>query len=71
MADINERKREDNDAGKVVGSGVGAFPGDTMSSALDPFGAAAGAVADGAPDNKAGEGTVDDDKHGSKEKEKN
>jgi hypothetical protein len=65
MADINERKR-DNDTGEVVGSGVGAVPGDTMASALDPFGSIAGAVAGGALDSKAGEGTVDDDNHGSK-----
>ena len=66
MADINKRKRDDNDTGEAVGTGVGAFTGDTMASALDPFGAAAGAVAGGALDNKAGKGTVDDDNHGSK-----
>ena len=71
MADSNERKREDNNAGKAVGSSVGAFRGDTMSSALDPFGASAGAIASGTQDNKAGEGTDDDDNHGSKKKEKN
>ena len=38
MADSNERKREDNNTGKAVRSSVGAFPGDTMASALDPFG---------------------------------
>ena len=54
MADINERKREDNDAGKAVGSGVGAFRGDTMASALDPFGAAAGAVASGSRTTRRG-----------------
>jgi hypothetical protein len=68
MADINKRKRDDNDTGKAVGTGVGAFTGDTMASALDPFGsvAGAGAVSGGALDNKAGKGTVDDDNHGSK-----
>ena len=66
MADINKRKRDDNDTGEAVGTGVGAFTGDTMASALDPFGTVAGAVAGGALDNKAGEGTVDDDNHGSK-----
>ena len=38
MADINKRKRDDNDTGEAVGTGVGAFTGDTMASALDPFG---------------------------------
>ena len=27
MADINERKRDDNDTGEAVGTGVGAFLG--------------------------------------------
>jgi hypothetical protein len=68
MADINKRKRDDKDTGEAVGTGVGAFTGDTMASALDPFGsiAAAGAVSGGALNNKAGKGTVDDDNHGSK-----
>ncbi|MEC5425753.1 hypothetical protein QGM71_19985 [Virgibacillus sp. C22-A2] len=61
MADINKRKRDDNDDGKTVGSGVGVVPGDTIASALDPFGTAAGAVAD----NKT-ERDTDDDNHGSK-----
>ena len=38
MADINKRKRDNNDTGEAVGTGVGAFTGDTMASALDPFG---------------------------------
>ncbi len=71
MADIDERKRDEIDAGKAVGTSVGAFAGDTMATALDPFGAAAGAVASGEPENKAGESTVDDGNHGSKKKEKN
>jgi hypothetical protein len=68
MADINKRKRDDKDTGEAVGTGVGAFNGDTMASALDPFGsvAAAGAVSGGAQDNEAGKGTVDDDNHGFK-----
>ena len=68
MADINKRKRDDNDASKAVGTSVGAFTGDTMASALDPFGsvAAAGAVSGGVLDNKAREGTVEDDNHDSK-----
>jgi len=69
MADINKRKRDDNDTGEAVGTSVGAFTGDTMASALDPFGTVAGAVAGRALDNKAGEGTVDDDNHGSKTKD--
>ncbi|MEC1520745.1 hypothetical protein P9D43_01700 [Neobacillus niacini] len=61
MADINKRKREDKD-NEAVGTGVGAFTGDTMASALDPFGSVAveGAVSGGALDNKAGKGAVDD-----------
>lgn len=68
MTDINKRKRDDNDTGKAVGTGVGAFTGDTMASALDPFGsvASAGAVSGGALDNKAEKGTVDDDNNSSK-----
>lgn len=58
MADVNKRKRDDNKDGKAVGSGLGVVPEDTIASALDPFGAAAGAIADGS----AKEGT-DDDKH--------
>ena len=66
MADINERKRDNNDTGRAVGSGVGAVSGDTIASALDPFGSIAGAVAGGALDSRAGAGTVDDDNRGSK-----
>ena len=40
MADINKRKRDDNDSDEAVGTGVGVFTGDTMASALDPFGTA-------------------------------
>jgi uncharacterized protein YcfJ len=66
MADINKRKRDDKDTGEAVGTSVGAVPGDTIASALDPFGTVAGAGAGGALDNKAGESTVDDDNHCSK-----
>jgi hypothetical protein len=44
MPNRNEKKRVENEDGKVVGSGVGAVPGDTISSALDPFGSAAGPI---------------------------
>lgn len=44
LADFNKRKREDKNTDKEVGSGVGVVPGDTIASALDPFGGAAGAV---------------------------
>ncbi|MEI4771668.1 hypothetical protein WAX74_18770 [Psychrobacillus sp. FJAT-51614] len=64
MADINKRKRDNYDTGEAVGTSVGAFNGDTMASALDPFGTVA--VSGRALDNKVGEGTADDDKHGSK-----
>jgi hypothetical protein len=68
MADINKHKCDDNDTGKAVGTGIGTFTGDTMASALDPFGSVAvtGAVSGGALESKAGKGTVDDDNHGSK-----
>jgi hypothetical protein len=64
MEDINKRKR-DNDTGEAVGTVVGAFPGDTMASALDPFGSIAGVAAGRALDNKTGESSVDDDNQGS------
>ena len=41
-----------------------------MASALDPFGSVAGVDADGAMNNKAGEGTDDDDHHGSKTRDR-
>lgn len=71
MADVNERKRDDDGTSKAVGTGVGAFTGDTMTSALDPFGsvAAAGAVSGGALENKAGKGTVDAENHESETKD--
>ena len=66
MADINKRKRDNNNTGEEAGTSVGAFTGDTMATALDPFGTAAGAIAGRALENKAGKGTNDDDNHGSK-----
>ncbi|MGJ9459844.1 hypothetical protein [Oceanobacillus sp. CF4.6] len=65
MADNNKRKRDDNDAGKRVGSGVGVVPGDNIATALDPFGAAVGAVGDEL-DNKT---ERDDDNHVSKKRD--
>ena len=69
MADINKRKRKNNNAGEEVGTSVGAFTGDTMATALDPFGSAAGAIDGSTQDNKAGEDTIDDDKHGSQKRD--
>jgi hypothetical protein len=66
MADINKRKRDNNNAKEEAGTSVGAFTGDTMATALDPFGTAAGAITGRTLDKKAGKGTVDDDNHGSK-----
>ena len=66
MANMNERKRDDNDTAEAVRNRVGVVSGDTYASALDPFGSVAGVDAGGAPDNKAGKGTDDDDNHGSK-----
>lgn len=60
MAD--KRKRNNYDTGEEVGTDVGAFPGDTMASALDPFGSVAGISLD----NKVEEDTSDDNKHGSR-----
>ena len=56
------------DTGETVGTGVGAFNGDTMASALDPFGTAVAGVGR-TLDNKAGEATVDDVKRDSKTRE--
>jgi len=74
MADINERKRDDNDAGKAIGTGEGDFSRDTMSTALGSFGTVAGvvasAVAGGELGDKEGEGAIDDNNHGSPKKEK-
>ena len=66
MADINERKRGDNDTAEAVRNRVGVVSGDTYASALDPFGSVAGVDAGGALDNKARESADDDDNHGSK-----
>ncbi|MGX9134861.1 hypothetical protein ACWV26_10830 [Rummeliibacillus sp. JY-2-4R] len=62
MANINERKRDKNDTSEAEKTEVGVVPGDTMASALDPFGSIAGE----AQDNKAGAGTDEDDSHGFK-----
>ncbi|MDW0117525.1 hypothetical protein QTL97_11305 [Sporosarcina thermotolerans] len=70
MTDFNKRKPNDNDTGKAAGTGVGAFTGDTMATALDPFGTAAVSDSDKAPDNKAREGNVDDNKDGPKTRDK-
>ncbi|WP_338472965.1 hypothetical protein R4Z10_09695 [Niallia sp. XMNu-256] len=65
MADMN--KRNDNDTGKSAGTELGAFTGDTMPSALDPFGSVAveGAVSGGPMGNKAGKDNVNDNNHNS------
>jgi len=74
MADINERKRDDDDAGKKVGTGEGDFSGDTMATALESFGTVAGvvasAVAGGELGDKEWEGAVGDDVLGYPKKEK-
>ncbi|MEH7237438.1 hypothetical protein [Bacillus sp. JJ1562] len=51
MIDKNKRKPEDNDTRYAIETG------DTIASALDPFGSNAGPVAGGAMDNKSGEDT--------------
>ncbi|MCM3745404.1 hypothetical protein M3193_14855 [Sporosarcina luteola] len=61
MENSNKRKRDEHDSPEVTATSVGAFTGDTMASALDPFGSAAVGSSDGTSDNKAGKGTVDDD----------
>ncbi len=65
MADINNRKRDDNDTESVRNS-VGVVPGDSYASALDPYGSVAGVDAGGAPVSKARKGTDDDGNHGPK-----
>jgi len=74
MADINERKRDDDDAGKKVGTGEGDFSGNTMATALESFGTVVGVVAatvaGGELGNKEGKATVDDDVLGYPKKEK-
>lgn len=59
MTDINKRKSDEKYASKKVGSGVGVVPGDTIASALDPFGGAAGAVFE--PVDKSDERKTGDD----------
>lgn len=56
MVDINDRNRDDNDTGYAEETG------DTIASALDPFGSSAGPIAGKPLDNKAVEDNVDDNK---------
>ncbi|MDR4886246.1 hypothetical protein RGU12_01630 [Fredinandcohnia sp. QZ13] len=60
MVDINEHKREDNNTSYAEETG------DTIASALDPFGSNAGPIAGGAGNNKSGKDLIDDDKQDSK-----
>ncbi|WP_223254353.1 hypothetical protein [Bacillus sp. HNG] len=60
MDEINEHKREDNDTNYAKETG------DTIASALDPFGSNAGPIAGGAIENKSGKDSIDDDKQDSK-----
>ncbi|MEH7382233.1 hypothetical protein V7138_17365 [Bacillus sp. JJ1533] len=61
MADINEHKRNENDTGYAVETG------DTIASALDPFGSSAGPIA-GTVENKSEKDIAEDDKQDSKNK---
>ncbi|WP_409271566.1 hypothetical protein V1499_18720 [Neobacillus sp. SCS-31] len=71
MADNNEGKREKNDVGSIAFN-VGVVPGDTMASALDPFGTVAGAPTAGRSlENRSGVGIVDANEDGSKTKDSN
>ncbi|WP_316569315.1 hypothetical protein [Neobacillus sp. YIM B06451] len=70
MADTNG-KRKTNDVGSIAFN-VGAVPGDTMASALDPFGSVAGAPTAGRSlENRSGVGIVDANVDGSKTKDSN
>ncbi|SHG61095.1 hypothetical protein [Ornithinibacillus halophilus] len=66
MADVNKNKREDQNEQEKVGSGFGIAPGDTIASALDPFGGAAAAVGD--MDNMEKKDT-EEDNYGNRTKE--
>ncbi|MFC2947082.1 hypothetical protein [Virgibacillus sediminis] len=62
MAENNKQKRDDRYVNKNVGSGVGVAPGDTISSALDPFGGAAAAVGEPADNNEKRGAAEDNDR---------
>ncbi|MCG7343137.1 hypothetical protein MHZ92_03265 [Sporosarcina sp. ACRSL] len=59
MAD-DKRKRVDTDE-EVRAASLGAFSGDRLLSALDPFGTAAVTSSDKAIGNKAEDGDINDD----------
>ncbi|MFS0823432.1 hypothetical protein [Bacillus sp. 1P02SD] len=63
MVDINEGKGNENDTRYAVETG------DTISSALDPFGSNVGPIAGGAQNNKTREVTNDNEKQSSKNKD--
>ncbi|GGA79233.1 hypothetical protein [Ornithinibacillus halotolerans] len=44
MDNKNEDKRKKKNDEKMDGANVGVVPGDTMATALDPFGSAAGPI---------------------------
>lgn len=67
MGDNNKRKRANNNTDEELS--VGAFPGDTMATALDPFGSAAGPIAGRELDNETEEDTIDDEYHGSQKRD--
>lgn len=72
MTEINKRKHANKNAGKTVGSGVGVVPGDTIASALDPFGSAAGAIVRENLGNKAEKDTsMDDEEQGTESRNDN
>ena len=57
---MNKRKRVDTDE-EVRAAGLGAFSGDRLLSALDPFGTAAVTSSDKAVDNRVEADVVSDD----------
>lgn len=68
MADNNKNEYKGRIKEKSVGSGHGVAPGDTIASALDPFGSAAGAISREDLGNKVENSTSDEGKTGNKNK---
>ncbi|RHW43495.1 hypothetical protein D1B31_02220 [Neobacillus notoginsengisoli] len=68
MADTNEPKRDTNDSGSIAFN-VGAVPGDTMATALDPLGSVASAPTGQSLENRSGVGIVDNNNDGSETKQ--
>ncbi|WP_059173363.1 hypothetical protein [Bacillus sp. FJAT-27445] len=68
MADTNDGKRKTNDSGSIAFN-VGVVPGDTMATALDPFGSVASAPTGQSLENRSGVGIVDSNNEDSETKQ--